>query len=204
MGIGIDANQGGPLNLQRSLAAWLHGTTGATYAASAALCQDDDGALKRFNQIYALAPNPEVRYAGEAAVDPYQLLREVGSPLLVLDLPTPGADNALFGEAVSVDEWRVQVSLFCAVYRDTTSGKVDGPRTTKQLLNAMDKLNRLIRYKGGTFPIYDFALTPPQTNRVGFGRLSKVMEPVLRADQLRCDWNLRMTYLRMADCAANV
>lgn len=190
----------GPQNLISSFLWWLHGTrSGTAHDAPATINAMVNGSVARqgFHDLYPSAAEPLVRGRGNGADDnPMDILRNIGSPLVVIDLPAPELPQPFMGGDSGIALVTAPLTLFCAVWRDAASGTYNIGATRVQLANAMDQLNRLLMHQDGTFSLYDFSNGTPAwvCEAVVTARA-----PLLRADDFRCEWTLTFEFVRGCD-----
>lgn len=191
----IAAEKATALNLGRSLAYWVHGEYGSDYPDSAALVRDDDGTLKRFNQVYSLAP-PVIPATAMSDIDIDRRLREKGSPQLVLGQTIPGPLQANYSGDEGYQDWAVGLTGFFAVWRSGAVASFDTMATERQMRNAVEKIGRLLDYNDGFMPVWHFGSGFLPTDMVGYATLFQVGSPVVRTSEFRADWNINLTVVR--------
>lgn len=208
MAVGIPSHLATPVNVLNSLLGWIHGGSGGDYAESAAWVMDAAptqqdplaGQLQRFCQIYSTAPLPTLRgVGGRPEANIYEVLRDSGSPLLVCEPPMPNTVDLAMGSGAGTARWQVQVTAYCGVYRGDGPDALDLATSRVQLINATQRLTRLLTWHDGNFPVFNFATAVPQESRLGTAMVDLQGVPVTRADQLRTDFILQVRFLASAN-----
>lgn len=195
---GIAAHKATTSNIIRSLMGWIQGTTGADYAASAALCRDTDGTLKRWNQIHSLSTM--VPYSpADPTIDVQEILQSGKSPVLMFRVPTPYPLMRAMGESCGTQVYECHLTAFFYQALESNADRIDEARTRKQMANGTDQLIRLLQYRGGSFPVYDFSATPPQDNLLGNGMISSVNNPFPRGENYTTDFVFYASVFRQVD-----
>lgn len=167
-----------PANIMRSLGGWVHGTMYATYSGSGATVKDSSGTALPWNQHYSTSPAPIIKDPFDVEVDISRKLREEGSPVLVFDNPRPRyPTKRTVGDSFVHQEIGIIMTMHVDVW-DGSSRNIGA--TKRQFDNATEKMMRLLQFRNGHFPIYDYAQTPPQENQIGQGQICNINEPVQR------------------------
>lgn len=178
-------------NLTESLLDFLSGRNKANNALSAGVILVANNSEKTFGEVFTSSAAPRLATIDVALDD---IMRQK-SPLLLVTPAIPSDVDNDYGHMRGIRTYDARVLMYARVWGALSGDRLDHLKTTRQFVNAIEVMQRVMLSAHGNIPIWDYSKATVGdifSAPIGYMQFEDDRSPIIRSDRYEAEWHVRL------------